>query len=298
MRARRRRELCIFDLSPILLLILLAAAAWLYGGAPEEAQRRRESLALGIDNFLGSMGTPQVIAQYGGVDEDPAINARVREIFSRLVPPAKAMRDELRYEISVLKSDVPNAFSLPGGRTFITRGLVELLDDDDEIAGVIGHELAHTVLSHGSKAFGRDLGMILFFDFLVDKVEPHQRQEAAELANLSFALVSTGYSRQAETEADELGFLFAVRAGYDPVGLADALEKIEAHQRAEERKSGARSEVPEFFRTHPLTENRVRHIRSLAREMGYGVYVPGDAVTEALRRYYREAAKDQEATGE
>ena len=85
------------------------------------------------------------------------INARVQKIFDRVVPAAQEMRGDLRYRISVLKSDVPNAFSLPGGRTFITRGLVELLDDDDQIAGVIGHELAHTVMSHGSKGFGRDL---------------------------------------------------------------------------------------------------------------------------------------------
>jgi len=292
MLRRHRREVRVYDLSAILLLLLVAAAVYFYGGAPDEAKRRRDAFALGVDNFLGKIGTPEVIAQYGGIDDDPKINARVQAIFDNVAPQARQMRSELRYEISVLKSKIPNAFSLPGGRTFITRGLVELLDDDDEIAGVIGHELAHTVLSHGSKAFGRDLGMIVFFDFLVDKVEPHQRRDAAELANLSYALVSTGYSRQAETEADELGFLFAVRAGYDPVGLADALEKIEEHQRMEERKSGGASQVPEFFRTHPLTEDRIRHIRGLAKEMGYDVYVPGDAVTEALRRYYREATNE------
>lgn len=287
MRGRHRRGFRLYDLSVVLLLLLIAAAGWLYGGPPEEAQRRRQALVTGIDNFLGNMGTPEVIAQYGGVDDDPAINARVQAVFAKVAPAAREMRGELRYEISVLKSEIPNAFSLPGGRTFITRGLIELLDDDDEIAGVIGHELAHTVLSHGSKAFGRDLGMILFLDFLVDKVEPHQRKDAAELASLSYALVSTGYSRQAENEADELGFLFAARAGYDPMGLADALEKIEAWQRQQPKTGGSR-EVPEFFRTHPLTENRVRRIRSLAQEMGYDVYVPGDAVTEALRRYHQE----------
>lgn len=286
------REIRIFDLSAFLLLALIVAVGWLYGGAPEEAQRRRESLARGVDNVLGNMGTPEVVAQYGGIDDDPEINARVQAIFDKVVPAAREMRGDLRYQISVLKSDVPNAFSLPGGRTFITRGLVELLDDDDQIAGVIGHELAHTVKSHGTKGFGRDLGMILFYDFLLDKIEDHQRADALELANLSFALVSTGYSRSAETEADEIGFLFAVSGGYDPLGLALALEKIEERQRQEARRAGRTRDVPEFFRTHPLTENRVRHIRTLAREMGYDVYVPGDAVTEALRRYHQEVTAE------
>lgn len=284
-----RREIRLFDLSVVLLLALIVIVGWFYGGPPEEAQRRRASFVTGVDNFLGGMGTPQVIAQYGGIDEEPEINARVKAIFDKVAPVAREVRGDLRYEISVLKSDIPNAFSLPGGRTFITRGLVELLDDDDQIAGVIGHELAHTVQSHGSKAFGRDLGMILFYDFLLDKVEDHQRAEAVELANLSLALVSTGYSRAAETEADELGFLFAVKAGYKPLGLAEALEKIEAYQKEQEQRSGRRQDVPEFFRTHPLTENRIRHIRQVAADYGYDVYVPGDAVTEALRRYHREA---------
>ena len=220
------------------------------------------------------------------------INQRVQAIFDKVAPAAREMRGDLRYEISVLKSDVPNAFSLPGGRTFITRGLVELLDDDDQIAGVIGHELAHTVKSHGSKGFGRDLGMILFYDFVLDRVEDHQRADAAELANLSFALVSTGYSRSAETEADEIGFLFAVSGGYDPLGLALALEKIEEHQREEARRTGRRNDVPEFFRTHPLTENRVDISARWRARWGMTVLLPGDAVTEALRRYHQEATAE------
>lgn len=284
-----RRAVRIYDLSAILLLALIVVVGWFYGGPAEEAQRRRESFARGVDNVLGGMGTPEVVAQYGGIDEDPEINARVQAIFEQVAPAAQEVRGDLRYRISVLKSDVPNAFSLPGGRTFITRGLVELLDDDDQIAGVIGHELAHTVLSHGSKAFGRDLGMILFYDYLLDRVEDHQRADAAELAHLSFALVSTGYSRAAETEADEMGLLFAVQGGYDPLGLPLALERIEEWQRQEARRTGRANNVPEFFRTHPLTENRVRHLRQMAADLGYDVYVPGDAVTEALRRYHQEA---------
>lgn len=287
-----RREIRLYDLSVFLLLALIVVVGWFWGGEPDEAARRRASFVRGVDNVLGGMGTPQVIAQYGGIDEDPEINARVQAIFKKVAPVAQEMRGDLRYEISVLKSDIPNAFSLPGGRTFITRGLVELLDDDDQIAGVIGHELAHTVQSHGSKAFGRDLGMILFYDFLLDQVEDHQRKDAAELANLSFALVSTGYSRAAETEADEIGFLYAVKAGYAPLGLAEALEKIEAYQKEQAKKAGRTKQVPEFFRTHPLTEDRIRHIRQVASDIGYDVYVPGDAVTEALRRYHREATSE------
>lgn len=285
-RRRIRGIHTLYDLSVVLLVGLILLTSWLFGGPPEEAAERRQSFVRGVDNVLGALGQPELIVNYGGIDEDPEINKRVQTIFDRLVPYAEDMRDDLRYRVSVLKSEVPNAFSLPGGRNFITRGLVELLDDDDQIAGVLGHELAHTIRSHGSQAFGRDLGMILLYDFLLDHVEEHQRAQAAELGQLSYALISTGYSRSAETEADELGFYLAVRAGYRPMGLAEALEKIEEYQKEMERQGKVRlSDVPEFFRTHPLTENRVRHIKELSQELGYDVYIPGDSVSEAVRRF-------------
>src|SRR5690606_23572162 len=100
-----------------------------HGAARDPPLRPVRRSPLGVDNFLGGMCTPQLVAQYGGIDEEPEINARVKAIFDKVAPVAREVRGDLRYEISVLKSDIPNAFSLPGGRTFITRGLVELLDD-------------------------------------------------------------------------------------------------------------------------------------------------------------------------
>lgn len=285
----------LYDLSVILIVGLLAIAAWLYGGDPDEAAKRRQSVVTGVDNFLGGMSEPQLVASYGGIDDDEAVNARMQRIFDRLSPNATELRPDLRYYITVLKSDIPNAFSLPGGRNFITRGLIAILEDDDQVAGVLGHELGHTIKSHGSKGFGRDLGMILLYDFLIDQVDESQREAAAELGNLSYALVSTGYSRAAETEADELGLYLSVSAGFRPLGLAEALENIEKWQKEMAEREGFSShDVPEFFRTHPLTENRVRHIRQLASEMGYDVYVPGDAVTEATRRLKRQIDAERE----
>lgn len=272
----------LFDLSVLFWVALLVLGTFLYGGKPEEAQERRQAFTRGVDSVLGNMGLSGLVAQYGGIDEDEEMTARVTEIFGTLVVQAQAERDDLDYHISLLRSDVPNAFALPGGKTFITRGLVELLDDDDEIAGVLGHELVHTVKSHGSTAFGRDIGLLLAYDFVLGHVSEEEQARAAEIARLSHALISTGYSRSAESEADKYGLHYAIRADYDPLGLVRALEKIERHQR-ETRPQGS-EEVPVYFRTHPLTEERARALRAEARELGYDVYVPGDPVTEALRR--------------
>ena len=83
-----RRVIRLFDLSVVLLLALIVIVGWFYGGPPEEAQRRRASFVTGVDNFLGGMGHPQVIAQYGGIDEEPEINARVKAIFDKVRRPA------------------------------------------------------------------------------------------------------------------------------------------------------------------------------------------------------------------
>ncbi len=276
----------LFDLSALFWVALLVAGLFFYGGKPEDALERRQSFQRGVDNVLGNMGLSGLVSQYGGVYEDPEMTERIDTIFNTLVVQAQSDRDDLEYTITLLDSDTPNAFALPGGSTFITRGLVELLDDDDEIAGVLGHELVHTVKSHGSSSFGRDLGLLLAYDFVLGQVDPEERARAAEIAQLSHALISTGYSRSAESEADKFGLHYAIRAGYHPLGLVRALQKIEAHQR-EEQPAGS-GDVPVYFRTHPLTEERVRALRSEARELGYDVYVPGDPVTEALRRMERE----------
>lgn len=293
-RSTRRPFTVLYDAS-VVILLLLFAASWLYGGNPDEAAQRRQALTRGVDNVLGGVGSGQVLLNYGGIDDTPEINERIQTIFEPIAQVALEHRSDLDYRIAVLKSEVPNAFSLPGGRTYITRGLIEILETDDQIAGVLGHELAHTTESHGTKAFGRDLGLFLAYDLILDHVEDEQRREAAQVAGLSHTLISTGYSRAAETEADELGMAFAIKAGYAPLGLAEALELIEAHQREIAKERGSRNDVPEFFRTHPLTENRVRHIRQVAYDMGYDVYVPGDHVTEALRRTFgQDEAQDED----
>lgn len=273
----------VYDVSPIIWIALIALATWFYGGDPDEARLRRDAFQRGVDNVLGGMGTPQVVLQYGGIDDDPEINERLQAIFAPIAEQAELHRSDLRYNISVLRSEVPNAFSLPGGRTFITRGLIDLLGSDDEIAGVIGHELAHTIKSHGSKAFGRDLGLILLYDFVLDHVDERDRGDAAELAQLSYALISTGYSRSAETEADAFGLLLAAEAGYEPLGLAEALRKIEAHQRA--NRDPFQEETPVYFRTHPLTADRVRDIYKEARALGYEVDEFGDPLLDGIRIY-------------
>lgn len=286
----------LYDVSPIVWIALVFLATWLWGGDPDDARERRAALQRGVDNVLGGFGVPEVVLQYGGIDDDPEVNERMQAIFAPIAKEAELHRSDLRYNISVLRSKVPNAFSLPGGRTFITRGLIELLESDDEVAGVMGHELAHTIKSHGTKAFGRDLGLILLYDFVLDHIDERDRKDAAELAQLSFALVSTGYSRAAETEADAFGLMLAARAGYDPLGLAEALKKIEAYQR--EHRDPLREETPVYFRTHPLTSDRVRDIYQEARALGYEVEEFGDPLLDGIRNYNQRVGNQPVIQGE
>lgn len=286
----------LYDLSPLVWVLLVAVVAWFYGGDPDEARERRAAFQRGVDNVLGSMGVPQLVLQYGGIDDEPEVNARMQAIFAPVAEKALLYRPDLRYNISVLRSEVPNAFALPGGRTFITRGLIELLETDDEIAGVMAHELAHTIQSHGSKAFGRDLGLILFYDFVLDHVAEEEFEQAAELARLSHALISTGYSRSAEAEADAFGVRLAAAAGYDPLSLASALRKIEAY--LQEHSNPLEEEVPVYFRTHPLTSDRVHAIYQEARALGYYVPEYGDPLLDGIRLYNERVGGQPVIAGE
>lgn len=176
---------------------------------------------------------------------------RAQAVFERLIPVAKRRRADLTYRLTVLQNDdMINAFATPGGFVYITTGLLSKVTDD-ELAGVLGHELVHSVRSHTMQQWS-----------LVTSLSQLRRMEAGEevlpgvLADVAAALGSLGYSRAQESEADVLGQAWASEAGYDPEGLTRALRKIQSDAR-----------TPAFFELladHPLTDHRVARLQENA----------------------------------
>jgi len=211
--------------------------------------------------------------QLRGLVSDPRIQRRVNAIGFRLLQTLTQMEVERRsrtgkelnwavfnFRFKVLNTDKINAFALPDGSIYITRGLLRYLGSDDQLATVLSHEMGHVVLRHAAKALAARLkGNVVVFAFQV-----LFGKELAQLVGGAAYLLELSYSREQEREADHVGYLLACFAGYDPQAL---IEVFELFKRLE-GQAGTEPELePEFLRTHPLPQTRIDYLKGLSCEL-------------------------------
>lgn len=213
---------------------------------------------------LGEEEAKKVEEQMGFVD-DAKLHALVREIASKLV--ALSERADGKWEFHVVDSAEPNAFALPGGYVYVTRGLLTLVNSEDELAGVIGHEMGHVTARHTSKRIGAAIltAPVAIATGIagaaVGIVAPVLGGLVAGTGQVfSQGLVIAPFSREQEREADEIGQALAARAGYDPAGITHFLHTLD---RAVTMTSGEERKFT-IFDSHPLTPERVAATRELA----------------------------------
>jgi predicted Zn-dependent protease len=194
----------------------------------------------------------------GTLNAEPALTARVRAIAVRIEPQTGVFRADAPawdWQVNVIKSDELNAFCMPGGRIMFYSALITKLDlTDDEIAVVMGHEIAHALREHSreqvSQAIAAQTGLGIGAAIL------GVGSAGADLANQGYqALVATKFSRTDETEADRIGLELAARAGYDPRAGITLWQKM--------MKAQTGAQPTEFLSTHPAEANRIATIQSL-----------------------------------
>lgn len=189
---------------------------------------------------------------------------RVRKISNRLISQVGVFRTDAskwKWEVNVEKNDQLNAYCMPGGKIMVYSGLIEKLNaTDDELAAVIGHEIAHALREHGrermSQAYVQQFGLQALAAALTKgtsaAVGNASMQAASMGSQLFFALPN---SREQEREADKIGLELSARAGYNPDAAVTLWQKMEAQ---------GGSKPPEFLSTHPASENRITELRALA----------------------------------
>lgn len=226
-------------------------------GPPETVASRSAS-----DQRTGAENHPKIVAAYGGEVADAALRAYVDGLGRRLA--AQSEQPGARWTFTVLDSPVVNAFALPGGYVYVTRGLIALADDEAELAGVIGHEIGHVAAAHSSDRETRaglaQLGVL--GAVLVGAVAGLSGQALDAVGQLGAAAGQgyvASYSRTQEYEADQLGVRYLARAGYDPLAEADFLANLQAETALQARISGNayNPNRVDFFATHPATAARV-----------------------------------------
>jgi predicted Zn-dependent protease len=189
--------------------------------------------------------------------KDPKYTERVKKVFKKLVevlPPK--FRNAYDWKVYILNKDEINAFALPNGNIFVYKGLLDFIDNDDELAAVLGHEMSHVILRHIAEKISWSVVADLGERLLLSKVSPSQADLAARLYNLGINIAFLlPYSRRQEEEADIVGVLIAMRAGYNPEGAIKLWEKM--------IKKFKGKEPPEFLSDHPANEKRLQYIKKV-----------------------------------
>jgi predicted Zn-dependent protease len=204
----------------------------------------------------------RVLAAYGGAYEDPKLQAVLTRVVNRLV--AASERPELTYKVTILNSPAVNAFALPTGQLYVTRGLLGLANDSSELASVVSHEIAHVIARHADTREEQARRAELVNNVVNDVLSDPQ-DGAMALARSKLALAS--FSRAQEFEADGIGVGIAARSGYDPFGAARFLTSM--GRNADFRAVGrSRDNRPlDFLSSHPATPERVKSARNSARQI-------------------------------
>lgn len=223
---------------------------------PVTGRTQRVALNPKEEIVLGLNAAPEMARQFGG--EHPS--AQLRERVDRIGERLRAANPDLsqspyQFDFHLLADDdTINAFALPGGQIFITYGLMKLLQSDDEIAGVLGHEAGHVVGRHSVEQMAKAQLSQGLVTAVVMAGGDDYGQSAGQVAQFVSQLKNTSYSRDHELESDKLGIRFMRKAGYDPRAMIRVMEVLE-------KASQGGGAPPEFLSTHPNPGNRIAHIK-------------------------------------
>jgi predicted Zn-dependent protease len=204
----------------------------------------------------------RILAAYGGVYTDPRLQTLIDQMVERLV--AASEKPDQHYRVTVLNSQSINAFALPSGHLYVTRGLIALANDDSELASVLAHEMGHVIARHAElrEEQAREAELV---SRVVSDVVTDPAAGALALAKSKLALAS--FSRAQEFEADTIGIATAARAGYDPYGAVRFLTAMEHNAQLKPEQSGAiNPAAPDFLSSHPATPERITNAIATARQ--------------------------------
>ncbi|HEV2568404.1 M48 family metalloprotease [Sphingomonas sp.] len=241
------------------LLPTLAASALLLGscgGAPEGQVGISEA-----DRAYGEEQHPRLLAEFGGAYGGP--ESRYVAALGEKMAQAAGLGGQCVF--TLVNTDVVNAFAVPGCYIYVTRGLFAIVTSEAELASVLGHEIGHIVGAHSRRqerrSIWRTLGVIA--------VSLTGSEQLTRLASQAAQYFTLRYSRGQEYESDALGIRYLEAAGYDPHAASDMLAALGRQDRYLTSTSGRdeASAIPEWARSHPLTENRIARARDLAREV-------------------------------
>lgn len=196
-----------------------------------------------------------------GVYDDADLQAYVNRVGQRLA--AVSERPQLPWHFAVVDEPVVNAFALPGGYIYLTRGIMAYLDDEAQLAGVLGHEIGHVTARHAAQAYTRSTGAQL--GLTLGSIFFPEARPYTELASTGLGLLFLKYGRDDELQADRLGAGYAARSGWDPSGVVGMLRTLSRLDQV-----SPPSGIPGWLSTHPEPASRVDEIAPEVQKLSQG----------------------------
>ncbi len=220
-------------------------------------------LPAGQEAQIGAQEHDKILAQFNGKVDNPEINRFVQNIGNRLAKHSE--RKDVDYRFTVLNDDMVNAFAVPGGYIYITRGLLSIAEDEAEVAAVMAHEMGHITARHTAQQMSQSALLGLGTQILGAATG---NQTLAQVAGLGSQLYTKGYSRSHEFEADALGIRYATQEGYDATAMGRFLENLQQNSQFEAKLAGnpALADQFSYFQTHPRTADRIDRAFELAQQ--------------------------------
>ena len=248
--------------------ITAAAAIALMPMQPLLAQTTASSISA-QDKAQGAEAHPQLLREYGGAYTGPQA-AYVRRVGQRIAVQSGLSNAQSDFTVTLLNSPVDNAFAIPGGYVYVTRNLLALMNDEAELASVMGHEVGHVAARHAKSRNDRQMGAGLLAG-IIGAVAGNSTLGSliGKGAGLGAQLYTLGYSRGQETQADSLGVQYLVKANYDPLAASSMLASLAAQNSLDAKAGGKSSGAPTIFSTHPDPLGRVARTAQEAKATGY-----------------------------
>ena len=226
---------------------------------PITGEKQRVSLTPEEEVALGLQSAPQMAAEFGGEYQDLKVQTAIKQIGAKLVAKSKLTETPYNFDFHVLADpETVNAFALPGGQIFITVGLLKRLENEHQIAGVLGHEIAHVVNRHSAEHMAQQ-GLLQGIAQGVLIGTSDGGMSSGQIASVVANMVSMKYGRDDELESDKYGLGYMANSGYQPEQMIRVMEILN-------EASGGRQQS-EFTSSHPSPENRIAKIKEEIAKM-------------------------------
>ncbi|MFN8352852.1 MAG: M48 family metallopeptidase [Spirosomataceae bacterium] len=245
----------------IIALVMAAIALFTYYSNtqvnPVTGEKQHIAITPEQEIALGLQSAPQMANEFGGLYPDQKVQQYVKQVGQKLVASTEAHNSSYQFDFHVLADpETINAFALPGGQIFITVGLLKRLQTEDQLAGVLGHEIGHVVARHSAQQMAKEqLTNGLVNAAVVASQDPNNPSNSGAIAQYVAKVVSLKYGREDELEADRFGIKYMPQAGYQPTAMIDVLEILQQAMQGER--------PPEMMSTHPYPENRIAQIQEI-----------------------------------